>query len=439
MTDGATDQPLRRVGRLSPMTRAALFAALDAAIDLEAIVADTTLVIAAEGHGGESAAQLAVAGIAERLGLHVDIVEEDLDALRALADYPGEEVGRDRLLTVQALTTGAARPAARLCLNGHADVVPIGVTPWQSDPYAAAVRDGMLVGRGAADMKAGIVSSLHAMAAVQRTLGADATTELVLHCVAGEEDGGIGAFAALQRDSDFDGCIIAEPTSGDIVCAQAGALTFRLRIPGRPAHACDRLTGASALDRFVAIYSALRELETALNHDHPHPLLADSALPYPLSVGVVRGGDWPSTVMDELVAEGRVGVPLTMSATAVRAQLEHVVRGAADDTAAAPTVEWYGGQFEPGETDRDHPLVTSLVDVAAAVTDRKPAITGVTYGSDLRLYCGYGIPTVLFGPGEIGQAHATDESISLGAVVNHSRALARLCATYTTDGPRDRT
>ena len=388
------------------------------------------MVIAAETHGGESAAQLAVAGIAERLGLHVDVIEEDLEELRALEGYPGEEVTRDRLLTVFASTTGPGRPGARLCLNGHADVVPVGAAPWRSDPYAAAVRDGMLVGRGACDMKAGIASSLHAMAAVQQTLGDEAPAQLVLHCVAGEEDGGIGAFAALRRDDDFDGCIIAEPTSSDVVCAQAGALTFRLCIPGRPAHACDRLSGASALDRFVPIYNALRDLETKLNRGVDNPAMAAFALPYPFNVGVVSGGNWPSTVMDELVVDGRVGVPLTLSAADVRLQLERTVQEAADDSAGTPTVEWYGGQFEPGETAPDHPLVAALVDAAASVTGRKPAITGVTYGSDLRLYRRHGIPTVLFGPGDIGQAHATDESISLDAVLAHTRALARFCATF---------
>lgn len=407
-----------------------MFTALDAAIDLEAIVADTTLVIAAEAHGGESAAQLAVAGIAERLGLTVEVIEEDLQLLRTLPGYPGEEVARDRLLTVQASTSGPARPAARLCLNGHADVVPVGVNPWRSDPYAAAVRDGRLVGRGACDMKAGIVSSLHAIAAVQQVLGADAPAQLVFHCVAGEEDGGIGAFAALRRDSDFDGCVIAEPTSGDVVCAQAGALTFRLRIPGRPAHACDRLTGASALDRFVPIYAALRVLETSLNENNDHPQMAAFRLPYPLNVGTARGGDWPSTVMDELVVDGRVGVPLTMSAADVRSRLENVVRDAADDTADAPAIDWYGGQFEPGETGPDDPLVTALVEAATSVTGLTPQITGVTYGSDLRLYRQYGIPTVLFGPGDIDQAHATDESIKLADVISHSRSLARFCATF---------
>ena len=79
-------------------------------------------------------------------------------------------------------------------------------------------------------MKGAVVAMVHALAAL-RTAGV-ATPEVVLQCVSSEEDGGLGTFAALERDAAFDAALIPEPTGFDVVCAQAGALTFRLRDPG---------------------------------------------------------------------------------------------------------------------------------------------------------------------------------------------------------------
>ena len=97
-------------------------------------------------------------------------------------------------------------------------------------------------------MKGGVVAALHALAALRRRAS---HPEVVLLAVASEEDGGLGAFAALERDAAFDACLIPEPTAFEVVCAQAGALTFRVTVRGRAAHAAMRLAGRSALDRYV--------------------------------------------------------------------------------------------------------------------------------------------------------------------------------------------
>ena len=133
---------------------------------------------------------------------------------------------------------------------------------------------------------------------------------VVLQAVASEEDGGLGTFAALERDAAFDACLIPEPTAFDVVCAQAGALTFRATVRGRAAHAAMRLEGRSALDRYLAAHLALQAHERELNRDVAHPAMQTLALPYPLSVGRIEGGEWSSSVPDRVVVEGRVGVPL---------------------------------------------------------------------------------------------------------------------------------
>lgn len=116
-----------------------------------------------------------------------------------------------------------------------------------------------------------------------------------VHTVVSEEDGGLGAFATMLRGHTGDAAVITEPTSGRIVTANAGALTFALTVPGRAAHGSMRLEGVNALDAFLPIYRRLRELETERNA-HPDPLFRDLPLPYPISVGRVTAGDWASSV-----------------------------------------------------------------------------------------------------------------------------------------------
>jgi acetylornithine deacetylase len=161
---------------------------------------------------------------------------------------------------------GTSASGRRLALCGHVDVVGPGNEAWaHGSAWSGVLEDGCVWGRGSVDMKAGVVAALHALAA------ADAGGTLL--AVASEEDGGLGAFAMLEDDDDWDGCVITEPTGFDLVCAQAGALTFTGTIPGVAAHAAHRLEGVSAIDRYVAVHLALAEHERRLNADVEHPLM----------------------------------------------------------------------------------------------------------------------------------------------------------------------
>src|SRR6185436_7581040 len=122
-------------------------------------------------------------------------------------------------------------------LSGHADVVPPGdPATWSVDPWAAEIRDGRLYGRGTCDMKGGVAAILAAVRAIVASGAVDALGgELVVALVPGEEDGGQGTLAAIRAGATGDLAIIPEPSALDIVVAHAGAITFRLTVPGRAA------------------------------------------------------------------------------------------------------------------------------------------------------------------------------------------------------------
>jgi acetylornithine deacetylase len=396
--------------------------ALDA-LDPTALVADAAAILripSVTGH--ERAALEALAELAASLGLEADLHAYDLSALRSHPQHPGEEAAREELWGLTATMAGGA--VGRICFNGHVDVVGPGTAHWRHGPWSGVVEDGRLYGRGAVDMKAAVVAALYAIAAVGAA-GAEAAPTVVLQCVASEEDGGLGTFAALERDAAFDAALIPEPTGCDVVCAQAGALTFRCVIPGRAAHAAHRLEGCSALDRYVRVHAALQALERRVNAGVEHPLMRALALPYPLLVGRVRGGEWSSQVPDRVEAEGRLGVPIGADPTEARAALEQAVAAALDDGEAPAEVHWTGGAFLPGETPAGHPWVAAVADAVAAERGRSPRVAGVPWGADMRLFAARGIPCVMAGPSGIERAHAVDEWVAVDELVSLARVLVR--------------
>jgi acetylornithine deacetylase len=390
-------------------------------IDARALAADAAALVQVPSVTGDERGVLErLAALAEALGLRADLHRHDLAALRAHREHPGEEARRDELwgLTV---STGGSPAAGRLAICAHVDVVPEGTVPWRLGPWSGAVEDGWLHGRGSVDMKGAAAAALHALAEVARAGSAQA--EIVLVAVASEEDGGLGAFAALERDAAFDACLIPEPTGFDLVCAQAGALTFEGVVPGVAAHAAHRLEGVSAIDRYLPVHQALAEHERALNADVEHPLMRALELPYPLLVGRLQAGEWSSSVPDRLVFEGRAPVRVGEAPAAARAAVEAAVAAAGDGHVE---LRWTGGQFASGETPADHPLPRLVRAAVASETGREPRFAGVPWGADMRLWCARGIPCVMAGPSGIELAHAVEERVRIDDLLAVARTIVRV-------------
>jgi acetylornithine deacetylase len=412
-----------------------------AALDGERLIRDLSRLVRVPSlTGDERAALQCLAELCEEHGLDGALQHHDLDAVRNQPGYPGEEAERSELLGLQARLSGHGD--RRLCLAGHVDVVGPGTAPWRHGPWSGTIADGAVHGRGALDMKAGVIAALHAMAAVRAAAGpAGPPCDVVLLGVASEEDGGLGTFAALQQDDGFDACLIPEPTDFRVICAHGGALTVRGTVTGVSAHAAFRLAGTSAIDRYIPIHAALAELERAMNTDVEHPLMADLELPYPLLVGQVHAGTWSSQVPDHLEFEARIGVPVGVDQADVRAMVADAVAAAARP---GPPVElrWVGGQFGSGFTPQEHPFVDLVTHALSA--ELPPAMAparqaGISYGSDMRLFTERGIPCVMAGPGDARRAHAVDEHVSIDDVLRTARLIVRTIVAFGGQGaPRAR-
>jgi acetylornithine deacetylase len=413
-------------------------AELLAAVDDSTVLADLRALVSipsVDGTSGELEVQRWCADRLDELGLAVDTWDVDLEAVRIDPDFPGMEVERQSAVGCVGVL-GEPDQTPGLALYCHTDVVPPGdLTAWKGrDPFELRVVDGQAWGRGACDMKAGGAAILGAIEAVRRS-ELPLRRPVAVHFVSGEEDGGFGAFATLRRGHRAEVCLITEPTGGVVMPASAGSLTFRLEVTGLATHGSTRLHGVSAIEKFGAVSGALRQFELERNADPP-PLFAHLDLPWSLSVGVVRAGDWASTVPDRLVAEGRYGVRAGETLAEGMAAFETAVGDAcAGDPWLADhpvLVTWSGGRFAPGALPPGHPLLDEVRRAVVDVSGRQPGVQGGPYGSDLRHYAAAGVPTVQYGPGELQFAHATDEHVDLADVFACARVyallIARLCS-----------
>ena len=391
--------------------------ALDA-IDEEAMIRclqELLAIPSVSGTPGESVAQRWFAEQMKAIGLETDLWDIPLAETLAHPDFPGSEVHRDSALGLVGSWKGAD-DGPTLVLNGRIDVVPPGdLAQWSGgDAFSGAHHHDAVYGRGACDMKGGLVCCLFAIAAV-RAAGIRLKGTVLLESVVGEEDGGLGTFATLQRGYRGDAAIIPEPTDLAVVPACAGALTFRLTFSGRSTHASVRTEGVSTLEKFWIVWKALDELEKRRNAKKD-PLFKRYPLPFPLMVGTVRAGDWPSSVPDQLVAEGRIGVALGETIADAREDLERAVAEACSSDpwlAEHPVkIEWFGGQFASGHIPSDHALVKLVSGIHETFEGSAPEVHGAPYGSDLRLMVGLGnVPTLHYGPGNVRHAHAPNEHV----------------------------
>ena len=403
------------------------------AVDTDALLRDLADLVATAPVGGTTGEVTVQRWCAEQLrGSGLEVREWDVDLADEVAhpDFPGMEVARDALVGVVGTWAGAGaddRPALALC--GHTDVVPVeDPARWRTDPFALHVSAGTATGRGACDMLGGVAAVLAAVRALT-TQGFAPARPLAVHLVSGEEDGGVGAFATLRAGHGAEACVIAEPTGGAVIPTNAGSLTFRLEVEGRAAHGSTRTLGESALDHLAVVQECLRELEARRNADVPADF-AHLDLAAPLSIGVLRSGTWASTVPDLLIAEGRYGVLPGEPLEAARTSLEAAIAtlGSRDPWLARHPVRvtWPGGAFAPGTLPVGHPLLGETVAAAVGAGAPVPRVEGAPYGSDLRHYAAHGIPTLQYGPGELRQAHAVDESVPVADLVTCARTYALL-------------
>ena len=415
--------------RLAETIRGAVQARREDAVSLLQELVRTPSVTGEEGAVGE----IVERAFSER-GLDVDVRDATPEEMEPYRDHVGEQDSYENRPNVAGVRRGEGGGRSIL-LNAHTDTVDPGdPAAWKGNPLSGALEGDLLYGRGSCDMKGGLVTHLGALDALS-DLGLGLRGDVTVAATVGEENGGLGALSTVLRGYSADAALITEPTRLALVPAQGGSLVFRLKIPGRSAHAAVRDEGVSALEKFVPIFENLRELEQERNGVLSHPLYDGVRNKVPINIGVVRAGNWASTVPESLVAEGRVGLipgeevdpfkDLVSERIAAVAKRDPWLRE------HPPELEWFGGQFAPAEVAPDAPICEAVREAHERVTGEKPSVEGAPYGADMRLFIRFGdMPCVMYGAGDVNVAHAPDEHISITELLTATTTVACLLADW---------
>ena len=370
--------------------------------------------------------------------------------VRTIALYPGDP---------QVIAILAGRGGGRsLLLNGHVDVASTGGTDqWTTPPFVPVVRDGRLSGRGAADMKGGLACALAALEAVVRTLGRP-RGDVIVQTVTGEEMGEAGTPTALEHTPRVDFALVPEPTAGLVSLGQGGVVTGWITIQSpetfhdsqrrRMIHAGGGVFGASAIEKMVPVLQALERLERHWAVTKSHPGFEPGTTT--INPAAIEGGRHPAFVADRCALWITVHFYPGETEAAVTAEIERTVRAAADADpwlrANPPAFRWGGrsmiedrGEMFPAfETAADHPGVVVLSDAHAGVWGTAPRTRMSGGVSDAGWIAARGIPTAVYGPGPLGQAHTVDEYVAIDDLRRCTRVYARTIAAWCGTGAEDR-
>ncbi|RQD72628.1 MAG: peptidase [Tindallia sp. MSAO_Bac2] len=315
-----------------------------------------------------------------------------------------------------------------MILNGHVDVVPVNDSDWDKSPWSGAYEDGRIYGRGASDMKGGLVSHLMAIKAIAES-GIKLKGDVYLQSVIGEETGGIGTLSAISRGYCADGAIISEPTDLVICPVSMGAMWFRIFVKGRAAHAGTSEFGVNAISKMCLVIGALNEFNDFRSKNTRHPLYKNILNPFNINVGAVRGGSFPTSVPDEIYIEGRMAISPDEEVEEARTALENAVMEAATNdewlVTMPPQVEWYGFCLSPGGISLEHPLVNTVKSNCLSLGLSETVISGTPWGTDAGALIKYAnTPTIVFGPGPGSTAHQANEYIDVQKVIEASKVIA---------------
>lgn len=297
--------------------------------------------------------------------------------------------------------------ARRMVFEAHMDTVSIkGMT---IDPFDPVIRDGKLHGRGSVDDKAGLAAMMHAVADIHAS-GEAPPCELWLAAVVDEEFSFRGV-VKLCEGLKADAAVVAEPTEFKCVIASKGVLRWRIRTKGKAAHSSKPHLGINAITAMSRVVLALQQDHERLQQAR-HPLLG----PGTCNVGVIHGGVQVNFVPDEAVIEIDRRLLPGEEVPDVLAHYQTVLDELAKrhpDVIAE--MEKPMLQDWPFQTDADTALVHLSREVLREMK-REDGVCGVPFGSDASKFSRMGIPTILFGPGSIDQAHAAVEYVECAEV-----------------------
>ncbi len=325
-----------------------------------------------------------------------------------------------------------------LLFNGHIDTVPAGnLESWRFDPWMGKISEGRIHGLGSVDMKGGIAAFVSAIEIVLNQENG-LQDNVIVEIVSDEEMAGRGTRECLKRGYTSDISLFAEPTNLSIIICEPGLIHLRIEVFGQSAHSSTRYKsihaggkgyGVNAIEKAVKIIHAIGDLEREWANKKIHPLLPPG-LNY-IHPGIILGGpgggkdgkfikppENPGTFPDYCSIEYELKFYPDESLEKVKKEFEqylfHVCKLDSWLKDHPPKVTWAIRDiyFPPAQISVHHPLIQTISKIHRSF-GRVPEITGYAAVTDMCWYSSRGIPSIVYGPGEIHLAHSTNESISI--------------------------
>lgn len=383
--------------------------------------------------GNEKEAQTYVEAVMTDLRFdHIDMWEPDIEELRNHPAFISKRKDFKGSPNVVGILKGSGGGKG-LILNSHIDIVPEGdPDEWHYPPFGGVVENGVIYGRGISDMKgtkAAIFGAILALKKASVRLKGDITVQSVIE----EETGSAGTLACALRGYKADAAIIPEPSSFKICPAQQGSFWFRIHVRGKSAHAGQRYLGVNAITKSVQVLTAIKTFEDHINKEYTSFLYNDVPIPFAVNIGSIKGGEWPSTVPEKVIIEGRMGVPPGLFLDDAWKMFERWIKTeTANDKWLAenqPTVEWFDACWGPAQIDPEHAIVKVTTEAYSTVCGASPKIVGTPWATDGRILTEFAdTPALIFGPGT--SAHCPDEFIKITDLICYTKILASIIVNW---------
>ncbi len=430
----------------------------------ESVAALASLVRIPSLTGEEAAAQAHVAALLWSMGFAVDQAEPDLGRMfrrfPEIAQYP-THWQHDLILPYDELPTMAALEASglqgvlnyrdrpnvvgrlagsggrgrSLILNGHTDTVTIEPKgEWRRDPFGAEIDDGLMFGRGTSDMKGGLMAAIMAVQYIRRA-GIELAADVIIQSVVNEEHAGNGTLDLVCRDIKADGAIVLEPTENRIFVSHPGGLYWQVEIPGLSRSpgarwAGDRQDGISAIEKLPGIIAALLRVEAAFNAS---TYREGDTKPFSLVMGRIEGGHYETVTAGRVLIKG--GAYFAPEVGHVRDVMRALSQTVADANAGDAFLKEHPAKLsflhhDDSVLQQPPPAVAQAMSAVLSGRGGDGRIGRGPFCCDMRhLVNQGGIPSIVFGPGSIAEAHKPNEHISISeylAAIEH--LIAFICS-----------
>lgn len=337
-----------------------------------------------------------------------------------------------------------------LIINGHIDVAEVRPDEaWDNSPFSPVVRDGMLCGRGAADMKGGLAGGLFALKLLKEA-GVELPGDVIFQSVTGEEVGEAGTKSCCDRGLTADFALVAD-TSNLKIQGQGGVVTGWITVKDEETHhdatrrnmihAGGGMHGASAIEKMMKLLAALKELEQHWAVMKQYPGCAPGT--NTINPAVIEGGRHAAFIADECRVWITVHFYPNETEEEITAEIEdYLMKVAKADLWLAenpPQFKWGGtsmiedrGEIFPSlEVDQEHPAVQTLASAHETTTGTPAAFEVSQSVTDGGWFSHAGIPATIYGPGHFNEAHAVNEKLPIEELVQFTKVLMRFIYEWT--------